>query len=100
MFVYYSLLPPQHNLDTNMFWIQLPVIQKLNHNVVARCLPFNFTHAYQSSYVYPSSLFLSKASPKQNVIQIAIVTLLYWGENIPYFIILMSMHFLPTHFSF
>ncbi len=46
MFVYYSLLVPQHNLDFVMLKIQLPIVQKLNYNVVLGCFPFNLKHAY------------------------------------------------------
>jgi hypothetical protein len=95
MFVYYSLLIPQHNLDYVMFKIQLLIVQKFNQNVVARCLPLNLKHAYYSSFVCPSSFFLCRICPKQNAFQIAIITLLYWNKNIVNFIILMSMHFLP-----
>jgi hypothetical protein len=80
-----------------MFKIHLLVVKKFNQNVVVRCLPFNFKHAYQSSFVYPSSFFISRASPKQNVLEIAIVTLLYWSKDIPDLIILMSTFFLPPH---
>ncbi len=40
--------------------------------------------------------FFSKACPKQNVPQIAIITLLYWSKEIPKLIILISTHFFPT----
>ncbi len=96
MFVYYSLLLPQHNLDFIMFKIQLPVVQKFNQNVVARCLPLNFKHAYQSGFICPSSFSLSKTNLKKNVLHIAIITFLCWSKYIPNLIILMSMHFLPT----
>jgi hypothetical protein len=46
MFIYYSLLIPQHNLNYVMFRIQLPIVHKFNQNVVARCLPFNLKQAY------------------------------------------------------
>jgi hypothetical protein len=61
-----------------------------------KCFQLNLKQAYLSNFVCPSFFFLSKACPKQNVLQIAIVTLLYWNKNIPNLIILMSMHFLPT----
>jgi hypothetical protein len=37
MFVYYSLLIPQHNLDFVMLTIQLPIVHKFNQNVVVSC---------------------------------------------------------------
>jgi hypothetical protein len=97
MLIYYSVFLPQHNFNSTMFKIQLLVIQKFDQNVVARCLPLNLKHTYQSSFVCPCFLFLFKASPKQNVLQIAIVTLLCWNKGILNLIILMSTHFLPTH---
>ncbi len=95
MVVYYFLLLPQHNLDFIMFRIQLLVIQKFNYNFVAMCFPFNFKQAYQSSFVCPRSLFLFGASPKQNVLQIAIIAMFCWSKDINNLIILKSMHFLP-----
>jgi hypothetical protein len=95
MFVYYCLFIPQHNLDFIMFMIQLPIVQKFNQNVMPRCLPFNLKHAYWSSSISPSFLFLSRDCPKQNILQIAIVTLLYWSKDIPNLIILTNTHFLP-----
>jgi hypothetical protein len=38
MFVYYFIFIPQHNLDCIMFMIQLPIVQKCNQYVMARCL--------------------------------------------------------------
>jgi hypothetical protein len=95
MFIYYFILLPQHNLDSIMFRIQLPIVQKFNQNVIAKCLPLNLKQAYQFSFVCPRSLFLSRASPKQTFLQIAIVTLLCWRKDLPNLIILMSTHFLP-----
>jgi hypothetical protein len=96
MLIYYFLLLPQHNFDYIMFRIQLPVVQKFNQNVVARCLLINLKHAYQSNSICPSSLFLSKASPKQNLLQISIVTMFCWSKYIYNLIILMNMYFFPT----
>ncbi len=92
---------PNITLILLCFRIQLPIVHKFNQNVVARCLPLNLKHAYQFGIICPSFLFVSRASPKQNVLQISIITLLYWSEDILNFIILMliilmSMHFLCT----
>jgi hypothetical protein len=38
MFVFYFIFIPQHNLDCIMFMIQLPIAQKFNQYVMARCL--------------------------------------------------------------
>ncbi len=93
-FVYYSLFIPQHNLDFIMFKIQLLIVQKFTQNVVVRCFPLNLKHAQYFSFVCTGFFFLSRVCPKQNVLQIAIVTLLCWNKDIPDFINLMNTHFL------
>ncbi len=60
MFVYNSLLFPQHDLDSVMFKIQLPTIQKFNENVMARSFPLNLKQTYQSNFVCPSFFFSLK----------------------------------------
>jgi hypothetical protein len=95
MFAYNFLLFPQHNLDLVMFKIQLLVVHKFNQNVVVGNLPFNLKQTYQSSYVCLGFLFLSRACPKQNILKIIIITLLYRSKNIPNLNILVSLHLLP-----
>jgi hypothetical protein len=68
MFVYNSLLFSQHDFDSIMFRIQLPIAQKFNQNVMMGNLPLNLKQTYQTSFVRPSSLFLFRAYPKQNIL--------------------------------
>ncbi len=96
MFVYNSLFFSHHDFDYVMFRIQFVVVQKFNQNVVTRSLPFNLKQTYQTNYVCPCFLLLSRACLKQNIRQIVIITLLYKIKNVPNLIILVSMHLLPS----
>ncbi len=44
-------------------------------------LPLNLKQTYQSNSICPSSLFLSKTCPKQNIFQIVIITLLCMSKK-------------------
>jgi len=90
------MLLPQHNLDFIMFRIQLPIFHKFNQNVIVRCFILNLKQVYQSDFIWVGFLFLSRVSPKQIVLQIAIITLFCWSKDIINLIILMNTHFLPT----
>jgi hypothetical protein len=95
MFVY-NYLFPQHDLDFLMLKIQLLVVQKFNQNVVTRSFTLNLKHTYQSSSICPRSLFLPKACLKQNILQIAIITLFCRSKNVLNLIILVNLHLLPV----
>jgi hypothetical protein len=96
MSIYNSLLFSHHNFDFVMPRIQFLIVQKFNQNVVTRNLPFNLKQTYQSNFVHPCSLLLSKACPKQNILQIIIITLFCRNKNVPNLIILVSLHLLPS----
>jgi hypothetical protein len=96
MLIYNFLLFSHHDFDSVMFKIQILVVQKFNQNVVMGSLPLNLKQTYQSSSIWPHSLFFSKVCPKQNILQIVIITLLCRSKNVPNLIILMSLHLLPS----
>ncbi len=95
MFVYNFVFLSHHDFYFITFRTQFPVVQKFNQNVVTRRLPFNLKQTYQTSSIRPCSLLLSRACPKQNILQNIIITLLYRSKNVLNLIILVSMHLLP-----
>ncbi len=62
-------------------------------------LPFNLKQTYQTSSIGAYSLLLSRICPKQNILQIVIITIFCKSKNVPNFIILLSLNLLPSHIS-
>jgi hypothetical protein len=93
MSIYNFLLLHHHNLDSIMFIIQFPIVQKFNKNIMTMNLPFNLKQTYQFSFICPFSLLLSITCLEHNVIWIC------RSKDIPNLIILLSLDLVSSEIS-